>query len=111
MKKYLKEIIICILQLLMFYVYPLIVKPFNPIGMVLTIVLITLILSIVIAIISDKKIKYFYPEFVFFTFIPSVFIYYNESALVHSIWYFVDSLIGIGIGTMIYLVMHYDEIK
>ena len=34
-------------------------------------------------------------------FIPSVFIYYNESALIHSVWYFVVSVVGTAIGTVI----------
>ena len=34
-------------------------------------------------------------------FISSIFIYYNESALIHSIWYLVDAEIGIAIGSII----------
>ena len=34
-------------------------------------------------------------------FIPSVFIYYNETALIHSVWYLVDSTIGSFFGIII----------
>ena len=58
-------------------------------------------LSIIIASISKQKTKYLYPIVVAILFIPSVFIYYNESALIHSIWYLVDAAIGIVIGSII----------
>ena len=102
MKKNIKEIIIFALQLFMFYIFPLFAGPTDVIGMVVLILLSTLILSIVLASISNKRIKYLYPIIVSLIFIPSVFIYYNETALIHSIWYLVDSAIGILIGTIIY---------
>lgn len=102
MKKNIKEIIIFALQLFMFYIFPLFAGPTDVIGMVVLILLSTLILSIVLASISNKRIKYLYPIIVSLIFIPSVFIYYNETALIHSIWYLVDSAIGILLGTIIY---------
>lgn len=103
--KYFKEIIILIIQLAMFYLFPLSAGPTDGMGMVVLILLVTLILSIIIASISNNKIKYFYPIVIALLFIPSVFIYYNESALVHSIWYLVDSTIGIGIGAIIHRII------
>ena len=102
MKKNIKEIIIFALQLFMFYIFPLFAGPTDVMGMVVLILLSTLILSIVLASISNKRINYLYPIIVSLIFIPSVFIYYNETALIHSIWYLVDSAIGILIGTIIY---------
>ena len=103
MKKYFKELIILIIQLLIFYVYPILLSivPDNPIGIIFIIILITFILSIILGCISKEKIKYLYPIFVSILFIPSVFIYYNNSALIHSLWYLVVSFIGIGLGTII----------
>ena len=98
MKKYLKEIIILIIQLFMFYIFPLFAGPTDAIGMVFIILIITLILSITLGVISNKKLKYFYPILVAILFIPSIPIYYNESALVHSIWYLLDSSIGLFLG-------------
>lgn len=95
MKKYLKEIIILIIQMLVFYLYPLFMFEDNPMGFILSIIIITFILSVVFGFISNNKIKYIYPIIISILFIPSVFIYYNSSALVHCLWYFIISYIGI----------------
>lgn len=99
--RYIKEIIILLIQLFMFYVFPLFSGPTDAMGMVVLILFVTFILSIVITIISKEKLKYFYPVLVAIIFIPSIYIYYNESALVHSIWYLVISSVGIVIGSVI----------
>ena len=101
MKRYLKEIIILILQLLMFYVFPLAAGPTDAMGMVFLLIAATFILSIIIGSISKEKIKYLYPVIVAILFIPSIFIYYNDSALIHSLWYLVISTIGLVIGSII----------
>lgn len=104
MKKYFKEIIILLIQIIIFYIVPLFAMwniQTNPMGMVLLMILLTFILSIILSIISKHKIKFLYPLIVSIIFIPSVYIYYNESALIHSVWYLVVSLIGIGIGAII----------
>ena len=98
MKKYIKESLILLIQLVMFYVSPLFAGPIDAMGMVLSILMSTLLLSLVIGIISNSKIKYLYPVVTAIVFIPSVFIYYNESALIHSVWYLVVSAIGLLIG-------------
>ena len=105
MTKYLKEIIIFILQIFMFYIFPVFAGPTDAIGMVLLILLVTLLLSIIIGTISNNKIKYFYSLIIAILFIPSIFIYYNESALVHSLWYLVTSTIGLIIGTVINVII------
>ena len=97
-KKYLKEIIILIIQLFIFYIFPLFAGPTDAIGMVFIIIITTFILSTFIGSISKHKIKYLYPITISLLFIPSIFIYYNESALIHSLWYLVVSTIGIIIG-------------
>ena len=101
MKKFLKEIIVLIIQIIMFYLFPLTAGPTDMMGLVLILLFITLILSIIIVTISNNKIKYLYPIVVAIIFIPSIFIYYNDSALIHSIWYLVTSLIGLIIGTIL----------
>lgn len=100
MKKYLSEIIILILQLFMFYIFPLFAGPTDAMGMVFLIIISTFILSIIITIISKYKFKYFYGIIISILFIPSVFIYYNESALVHSVWYLIISYLGILFGVI-----------
>ena len=101
MKKYLKEIIIFLLQLFMFYIFPVFAGPTDTMGMVLLIILVTLLLAAILGTISNNKIKYCYPILVALLFIPSIWIYYNESALIHSVWYLVISALGLLIGMAI----------
>ena len=101
MKKYFKEIIILLLQLFMFYIFPLFAGPTDAIGMVVLIIISTFILSVILTSISKEKFKYSYPLIVALLFVPSVFIYYNESALIHSLWYLVISSIGILAGMLL----------
>lgn len=97
-----KEIIVLIIQMLTFYILPIYMSNIGAIGMVMLIILITFILSIIIGSISKNKIKYAYPIITSLMFIPSIFIYYNESALIHSIWYLIISTIGLLVGTIVY---------
>ena len=101
MKRYLKEIIILLLQLFMFYIFPLFAGPTDMMGVVLLIILSTFLLSFVLGCISKERIKYLYPVIISILFIPSVFIYYNESALIHAVWYLVISSIGMIVGLVI----------
>ena len=101
MKKYLKEISILLLQLFMFYIFPLFAGPTDAMGMILLIILATLLLATILGIISNNKIKYFYPIVVSLLFIPSIWFYYNETALIHSLWYLVISYVGLLIGTIL----------
>ena len=103
MRKYIKEIIILSLQLFMFYIFPLFAGPTDVIGMVVLIIASTAILGLILGITSKQGIKFAYPLVVSILFIPSVFIYYNETALVHALWYLVVSGIGLGIGSLIRL--------
>jgi len=98
MKKNLKEIVIFLLQIFVFYLLPKLIGNIGPFGMVFLLLLITFILSIVIGFISKNKIKYGYPMLVVLFFIPTIWIYYNESAMVHSLWYFIVSIIGLVFG-------------
>lgn len=101
MKKYFKEMGVLALQLFMFYIFPLFAGPTDAMGMVLLIILATLLFSAILGGISEKGIKYFYPLVAAVVFLPSVFIYYNESALIHSVWYLVVSAVGLLFGAAI----------
>lgn len=105
LKRYLKEILILLIQLFMFYIFPLFAGPTDAIGMVILILLSTILLSLILGIISKGKIKYLYPFVISILFIPSVFIYYNESALIHSFWYLVVSMVGLLVGIIIELLI------
>ena len=99
MKKYIRELTALILAAAFFYLIPLFAPPYGAIGMVLFLIILILILSVVLGAVSGSKLKLFYPLAVAVVFIPSVFIFYNESALVHALWYFVVSAIGTLIGS------------
>ena len=101
MKKHTKELIILILQLIMFYLFPLTAGPTDAIGMVVLIILATFVLSLILGSISENKLRFIYPLLVAILFIPSVFIYYNETALIHSVWYLVISALGMISGLLI----------
>lgn len=83
MKKLNKEMVFIGIQMLLFYLFPLL--NIQPILMLLLIVIITSMLSIMIGMVSKEKLKYIYPIITALLFIPSVFIYYNETAFIHSI--------------------------
>lgn len=95
-----KPLWIILAQAFLFYLFPMIAKPFGPMGMVLVLVIATFALARFMGRITAGKAKWLYPVLVAILFVPTVFIYYNESALVQAIWYFVVSLLGLVIGTL-----------
>lgn len=101
MKKYIFDIVVGVLQFVVFYIYPIFAIKKDPIGMVMLMLAFTFVLSFILGIFSKKKIKFVYPVIYAIMFIPTVFIYYNESAMIHSIWYLTVSLLGIFAGTSI----------
>jgi hypothetical protein len=101
MKKYWKELLIILLQMFMFYIFPLFAGPTDAMGMVVLIILATFVLSLVLGAVSGTRLKYLYPVAIAVLFVPSVFIYYNSSALVHATWYFVISGVTLGVSSFI----------
>ena len=101
MKNYIKELLFLVFQLLSFYVFPLFAGPTDAIGMVLLILLTTFSLSFFLGAISINKIKFIFPIITSVVFVPSVFIYYNESALIHSVWHLAVSGLGLISGSVI----------
>lgn len=96
--RYRKIITLFIIQLLVLYIPPLLSGADEVIGMVLCMLLLTGILSCLQGIITKGAMKYLHPFATALLFIPSVYIYYNESALIHALWYFCISMIGILLG-------------
>lgn len=101
MRKYSKEIAALTVQMLLFYVFPLTAGPTDTMGLVFLTIAVTFILAIIMGSVSKKKVRYVYPVLVSVIFIPSIFIYYNESALIYSVWYLVISFAGLLIGSLI----------
>ncbi len=87
-------------QLLVFYCLPLLSRPLGAMGMVLVLLIITFLLSVKVGCSVHSKIKWSYPPFTAIVFIPSVFLYYNPSALIQSVWYLVISLLGVLFGAI-----------
>ena len=106
MKKYIAEIVIFCIQLFMFYISPLFAGPTDGMGMVVLILFATLILSILLGSISKNRIKYVYPVAAAAAFLPSVFLHYTGTAVIHAVWYFVVAVVGMLIGTIIFKVLH-----
>lgn len=101
MKKYSKEIIVFVFQVMVFYLIPFTVGPTDGMGMVLVLLFSTLILSVIFGTIAKGKVRIIYPFVVAVLFIPTVYIHYNYTALGHIIWYLIDSFVGVWIGVFI----------
>lgn len=99
MKKYVKELVIVALQVLLFYAYPAYAFRIDPMGAVLIMVFLTLVLSLVLGILSRSSLKWVCPAVYAVLFLPTVPIYYNSSALVHALWYLVVSAVGLALGS------------
>ena len=104
MKKYSKEIIVFVFQVMVFYLIPFTAGPTDGLGLVVVIWFATLLLSIVFGLVSQKKRKIIYPFVVAIVFIPTVFIHYNYTAFGHVIRYLIDSYLGVGIGSLIKMI-------
>ena len=102
MKKYLKEVLITIVQLLVFCLIPLTGSDTDMFGVLVLMLLLTCFISIVCAIsIKNKKYQYCFPLITALLFIPAIYIYYNDSAFIWSFIYFISSSIGIIIGKVV----------
>lgn len=106
-RRYIFEIVVLFLQLCAFYILPLFAGPTDSMGLVFLILLITMALSLLLGSFSRSKWKYAYPVVISVLFIPSVFIHYNSSAMIHTVWYLVVCtaclLFGVLINQVIWL--------
>lgn len=85
--------------ILVLYIYPLIgIKFLNPMLTILGIVSEVMILSIAAGVFSEMKVKYFYPAVTGVLFIPTVWLYYNSSALFYAAACAVVSAAGLFLG-------------
>lgn len=99
--KYSADITIFIVQIAIFYLFPLFTGEFGEIMMVFFIILCTFAVSLMAPIFLHRKVRFFYPIATPVLFIPSVFIYYNESALLQTVWYFIICVIGFSLGLIL----------
>ncbi len=106
MKKFISTLVIVLAQLAMFYIFPLFAGPTDAMGMVFLIIVATFLLSAVMGVLHSQPEKFCYCGFVAIAFIPSVLIYYNGSAFIHSLWYLVVSAVGMALGSLIRLIVN-----
>ena len=99
MLKWLSFTAALLVQLAAFYLFPRASSPGDEMGLVFIIIIITFINGFFLGCMSGGYVKYAYPVITAVVFIPTVYIYYNSSALIHSFWYFAVSFTGLFIGT------------
>lgn len=107
MKKYLKEMIILMIQIVLFYLFPFTAGPTDGMGLVVVLLFSTLMLSVIFGAVSKGKVRIIYPFVVAIVFIPTVYIHYNYTALGYTVWYLIDSYLGVGIGSLIKMIMEH----
>ena len=104
MGKYKKEIIFAVMQLAIFWLVPLFFTLSGGKGgaifMVQLMLIGTIALSAFLCAGSVNKVKYLFPAFAAAMFLPTVPVYYNSTALIHSLWYLIASCIGMGMGAL-----------
>ena len=98
MKERLKVFIVLILQTILFYSVPPIFGRRHPIRIIVSLLVGTFSLSFIDGL-QDSKTKYLYPIAIAILFVPSVFVFYNATALIHAIWYLVVSTAGMLMGS------------
>ena len=104
MGKYKKEIIFAVIQLAVYWLVPLFFTLSGGKGgaifMVQVMLICTIALSAFLCAGSERRVKYFFPLFAAAMFFPTVPVYYNSTALIHSLWYLTASCIGMGMGAL-----------
>ena len=101
MKKYSKEIIVFVFQVMVFYLIPFTAGPTDGLGLIIVLLFSTLMLSVIFGAVSKGKVRIIYPFVVAIVFIPTVYIHYNYTALGYTVWYLIDSYLGVLIGSLI----------
>ena len=104
MKKYLKELIIAVIETAFLFLFPLIPMG-NKDAHIILLLVITLIGGIVGVAISNKKIKFLFPLFTTILVVPTMFMYYEPRVYGNIFWMFVFSLLAVIIGELLRLIV------
>lgn len=96
-----KEILLLLLQIFMFYVYPALCGPTDVFLMVFMIFGSTFVLPFLLGLLSPQQLRWLAPVIVPLLFLPTLPIYYNSSALIYAVWFFVLSAGGVGLGSLL----------
>lgn len=103
MKKYLRILVYYLLMAINFYVFPLLIQDTGS-GIILlmgVMPLICLIISIIYGI--RKGFNILYGIIVGIMFLPTVYIFLNESALIYCVIYGITAIIGNAVGGLFYI--------
>ena len=101
-KKYNLTGIICLtIHLLFFYLLPLFAGPTDTMGLISVLLIVSFVLSFIVGLWCTYKVKYFYPIIVVIIFLPTIFIYYNNSSMLYLLFNFIMSILGLAIGLLI----------
>lgn len=103
--RYVKEIIIVILQIFLFFKAPTMVFEEHKVQMIILVAALTVILSFIIGLISSEKMKFYYPLIVAILFIISIFTDYGLSSFLLALAYLGISTIGMLLGAGIHIVI------
>lgn len=101
MKRYFEEIIIFVSQLVVFFVFPLLVLNNYSNGLIVMVVLGTFMTSFGFGGVCKSRIRYYYPIIISLLFIPAVYIYNTQFILAHSLICWAASTIGVFIGNIV----------
>ena len=104
MKKYLKELIIAVIETAFLFLFPLIPMG-NKDAHIILLLVITLIVGIVGVAISDKKIKFLFPVFSTIMVVPTMLLYYEPRVYGNIFWVFVFSTLATIIGELLRLIV------
>ena len=99
--KFKKGLIFFILQLIIFYIFPLLAGPTEIIALVLVQFVATFVLSFIVGAFSISDIKFVFPVVATLAFIPVIMIYMNNSAYIYLAVYAVITVVGVLLGTKV----------
>lgn len=99
MKKYIKEVVLLILQAAAFYVGPLFLVISESKTPPFSLIIASMAISGIIGLLADKKIKLVFPLATAILFAPTVFIYYDQTSLIYILWVFLFTSIGMFMGS------------
>lgn len=98
MKNFIKEIILLITQICIFFIFPIFSDPTDIMGLIIILYCTIALTSLILGIISDKNIKFAYPIVISIFFIITIPIYYNSNAFAYSAFMLIISTIFISLG-------------
>jgi len=94
MKKIIKMSPYLIINFFVFYLSPLLIRDTGG-GMFVLLMEIPVLCFIISLVYGIKnRFDFWYPLLTTLLFLPTIFIFYNESALIYVVWYGMDAVIG-----------------